>query len=836
MKGLLNLLTLLAALLNLTTGCGLSGRGTGSRLLRLGAALAHQRLSSGSTAGGLAAVSAALGGSSGGTVLGGITSLSGGGLGDGLVNVASALTASRATTGLHARPGALRAHLGGGSQGSVLTDLKELAVQRLHASVSSGGSGSGTNSPVSGQQLGAGLVQTAQMASGGFLVAASTASNTATGIRTQLGRTPIGNIAGTVASPGSGTLLGVPSSQGTRPGASGVIPGAYPHQRPGQDLQNMGQMHGGGSFGAVNTVINTATSTGGHFVGSTARNVAGVPANPAGVGTLATLASGISESSSTVVASSGLREGPRAGPGARGTVPTAGTRGNFPGVPGTPSPGLGLPASVNPGQILRQSVQQSRQLVTGGLLTAAAATSNGATGLAENLGGNAIPINMAVVPRPGAGVPLGAPSGETRPGSSGVSPGVGAEGAGLGGAFPGNVGPLAETGLQGSSLSPGLIPAQIQSGSGANHVPGLEQGPTPNSQALGVTNIAVDSATLRSAARMGLQTIGSTTERILGVNSRDNAAVPGVGTPTAGIGGSPNGVLSGPGIQPGRNIVQGLGQGASQMSQVVNRAISEGSSAALHTTTSLGVHTTGSSRSLQGIASTLTGAASGVGAPIGGFGPGPNGPTSGWNPGQSAQPNSQPRGGGSFLSVSSSRQSSSSYHAQMVGTSGTSSLGSLPTSPGGGGSGSVVTSGGGNLLGAILRAGTGGAPQSSLEAVGAGGLGVAGSSVASGTLSSNVVSEVGQQQQLPPRTRIGPAAAAGIAMGTIAGTIALSALGTGIANAIHSSGVRGGHRTGGCPGVRRCSSGCGRRRRSVPLSKVPAEVLNRIPTNFDRLY
>lgn len=245
-----------------------------------------------------------------------------------------------------------------------------------------------------------------------------------------------------------------------------------------------------------------------------------------------------------------------------------------------------------------------------------------------------------------------------------------------------------------------------------------------------------------------------------------------------------------------------------------------------------------STQTSQGVTTSLRGALSGTGTSIEGMGPGTSGANPGWSPGQApaqrAQPNSQTPSGGSFLSVTSSSHSSSSYHARV---SGTSSLSGLPTRPNGGGSGLGVPNGGGNLLEGIIAAGTGGVPQAVPGTVGGSGMSVHGSSSTSGSVSSSVISAagIGQHPQLPQRKRMSDAAVAGLALGSVAGAVALTAIGATLASAAHSGRFGGGTRLGGCSGGG-CSRGCGRKRRSLPQSKVPAEVLNSIQTNFDRQY
>lgn len=87
---------------------------------------------------------------------------------------------------------------------------------------------------------------------------------------------------------------------------------------------------------------------------------------------------------------------------------------------------------------------------------------------------------------------------------------------------------------------------------------------------------------------------------------------------------------------------------------------------------------------------------------------------------------------------------------------------------------------------------------------------------------------------------------AAIGLGVSGGVLALGALTAAIASAVQNSqrnrqGKPGSNvvrPAGGCRGCpsQPCRNGPGRHRRSIPESKVPAEVLESIPMNFERLY
>lgn len=95
----------------------------------------------------------------------------------------------------------------------------------------------------------------------------------------------------------------------------------------------------------------------------------------------------------------------------------------------------------------------------------------------------------------------------------------------------------------------------------------------------------------------------------------------------------------------------------------------------------------------------------------------------------------------------------------------------------------------------------------------------------------------------PHRHRAGklsPQSAAAIGLGVAGSALAFGALAAGIVSAVqqHQRGAKlGGTRTGcvGCQSTP-CVGNCGRKRRSLAISKVPSEILDGIPVNFERLY
>lgn len=119
-----------------------------------------------------------------------------------------------------------------------------------------------------------------------------------------------------------------------------------------------------------------------------------------------------------------------------------------------------------------------------------------------------------------------------------------------------------------------------------------------------------------------------------------------------------------------------------------------------------------------------------------------------------------------------------------------------------------------------------------------------------GTGTSGSVSRPGRpgtQLRKPPK-KLSKEEAAAIGLGVAGGAFALGALAASIANAVQIrkrqqkeaaaiAAAAGGGRS--CPGCKptTCVGNCGgRKRRSIPASKVPAEVLDNIPMNFEHLF
>lgn len=660
MKGLLNLLAVLAALLSLTRGCGLrQGGSRGQALLRLSQALGSGRLTTGSSGGVLAStLSSALGGGPGGRLLGGLGSLPSGSLSGALLSGAGGLDSSSATPGL----GALATRLGGGTGGSVLLGLGKLAATGLGADGSSGAIGSSSTMAVSGQQLRQSILQNGQVAARGFLLATDASTSTASSIGRHIGGSSITTTADSVGSLGRGALLGVVSSEGTRPSTSGVSPGGTPLQGVGHVSHQLGQATSSGSLVASSMVTNSATTLAGQLLGNAPEPAPGVIPNLGG----------------SVPVSAALN----------------GNRG-----------------PVSNGVVTGPSLLESRQQGQGHLLSSQQITTVSGGGLPGAGGGAA---NLAA----DLGAPFGGTSGPNLP-----------------------------------SDAPGL-------------------------------NVVSSGA---------------------GISSRTSSIV------------TSNGATS------GINIGQRLGpEGQPQpISQVSSGQSFSAASAAHHSAATMGVH---------------------LGADSVG-----NGGNMGQVPGQGPHPTNQVPSGGSVVSVShsSSSHSSSSWHARFQGNPQGQISGSVPSpgggAPGGGypigagGPGSTGSAGGGSLLQAIAAAGTGRATVGGLGSVPAVGLGGLSSSGTSAVGSSSVTSAVAGYPPQRPVIKPSPAATAGIALGVLAGTLAVGAIGSGLAGAIQSGVIGGGRRGGGCSGGG-CRSRCGRKRRSVPESKVPAQVLDSIPMNFKLRY
>lgn len=177
----------------------------------------------------------------------------------------------------------------------------------------------------------------------------------------------------------------------------------------------------------------------------------------------------------------------------------------------------------------------------------------------------------------------------------------------------------------------------------------------------------------------------------------------------------------------------------------------------------------------------------------------------------------------------------------------------------GAGSPTANTPGGaaGEALGPSLSSNGLASPAGTVGGGGPGGLSPAPSSgtgrepnLSGGTGTSGSVSRPGRpgtQLRKPPK-KLSKEEAAAIGLGVAGGAFALGALAASIANAVQIrkrqqkeaaaiAAAAGGGRS--CPGCKptTCVGNCGgRKRRSIPASKVPAEVLDNIPMNFEHLF
>lgn len=870
MKGLLNLLTVFAALLSLTTGCGLRSSGLARQgLAQLGTALATRHLAAGSAGGTLAsAVGAALAGSRRGSLLGGLTRMSGGNLATSLLTAGTGITSSITTSGQ------------GGAGRALLADLGNLAADRLRNRGSSGGILSGSTITGSAQQLGQGL----QMASG-FVMAAGATSSTATGFRTHLGGSSVANTVGQ----GAGVLPGGAVSGGIAPSEPGVSPGISPLEGVGPTAPRMGQA----SLVTTNAVTNSATTIMTQLGANSARNGLGLAAGP--------VAGALSGASGP--GSSGVGTGPGVLPGVPGVSPG----GDLLGGIGTTSPGgVVAPGSsggstfpANPGQVVGQAMRQTHQTVSHGLVRAVGTAVTAGTAATGNLGVNTVGNLLGRVPNMGDGVTHGgAPMQGSGLGSSGVGSGVtqGPEaqgalyGPGPGGALQNGNGALATLGLNDGSLSTGSVSGSNNLVSATSILAGRQQvraqvlGGQQRSPMLGGTPRIGGGTAGNPAAGSGAQIGGSSRHNLLatvsslsgGVSPGDALVVSPRGPTTSGvtsgvvrgafgtlggvdmdgrgfngaIGSGPSGSAPGSGVPGGVNTGTVLGQSAQEISQAVGGGIFAPGATGGNPAPGLGVHPGRSpGQHLQGTATSVSSTSSFGATPSGTSSLSFSGTGSGGNlrqvSGQDTQPISHGPRQGSVVSVTTSRHSASSFHAQIVrhnqGHLDSALPGRESGRPGVGypsgaiGQGTTGTEGGGGLLGTIVAASTGGGAASSPGSVPTVGLGGLNSNVATVVGSSGTMSGITQHNQIPKRRRIDGGTAAGIAIGSLASALAIGAIGAGIAGVINSGSGAGPRRAVGCSGGG-CSSGCGRKRRSVPQSKVPAEALNNIPTNFDRLY
>lgn len=869
MKKLVNLLTVLAVLLTLTEGCGLRASGNrGPSLLQLGQVLSGgSRLTPGATGGVLtSAVVSALGASSVGHSMNGLSTLRGSGLSSGLVTGTSGLGSTGGGSVLQAGLRALGAGLESGAGGSLLAGIEKYAEARLRTTGSTGGSGPGPRIPVSGGTtglLGQGLQQTGQAFGGGVLLATSNTARSETHMRGQIIGTPEGRPLDVPGNQRGGLIGGVGSIGGVlpasdlansegSPGAIGGIPGIIqpvgggirglrPAGLPegasmgsssstssisvsgistapglGQPVQQMGQGLGRGPVGAAGIATSSTVSSAAHFSTRTIGRYTGSAANPNGGAP-----GGGNPSGGGILPSSGAVSG-------QGSVPIASPIAGLLGGAGNdvPSPGAlqvggstglrehssRISASVTnsmrePGQPSQQS-GQAVPLPVG----ASSTLINSAASTATQFGRSVLGISAS---QNAGGIVSSTISGSVLPGSNEAVPGLGSSpGAGNGGNSVTRLGGIHPGGFGGGSPSSGGVSASVLTASGTTVVQGqvLGQPLQQPSPALRPAHVGTSGGLIRSTVSSAVQVAGSSTGRLLGTSGSLYSGATSLGSPSGG--GRPGSSETVSGIILG----QGRGPGGQQIGRMSSGQSFSAVSAAQHSTASMGTH-------LHGTAIT-------------------NGPNTGDVTGQDTQPNIQAPSGGSVVSVSTSSHSSSSWQAGYVANSQGRLGGSLPIPGGGGpgggypsvpsGPGSTTAGGGGHLLHAIIAAGTRGTTvggPGSIPAVALGGLSSSGTSVAG---SSAVIPGPAQPVQKPRGRGPSGAAAAGIALGAMASALALSAIGAGVAGAIQS-GRAGRVSSGGCPRSG-CRSACGRKRRSVLPSKVAAEVLDSIPMSFERQY
>lgn len=885
MKGLLNLLAVLATLLSLTTGCGLRGGGNGGQgLLRLGQVLRSGHLATGGAGGVLAtAMGAALGGGTRGRLLSGLTTAQTGSLAGALASGAVGLGSNSGTSGLEAGLGVLGGRLGGGTRQDLLVGLGKLAAARLGAGSSSAVVGSGSSVGISGQQLQQGLLQSGQVAAG-YLMAASATSNTATGMRTQLAGSTVTNTVSAIANQASGAPVTVLPSGGSRPSLGGVIPGGSPLQGLGQGAQHMGQAMSRQSLLTTSTVTQSLSGFGTQRAGNPGTYPQGtIQSHPGG-----SPISGPTIGNSGP-GSNGVGAGLGRGQEGLGALSTSGTSGDLSGVLGTTARG------VHQGPGVLQGVQRTSQVVGAGVLQTSHAVANAAEGFGANLISNTISNTQGRVPGQGDGVSFnGATNGGSRMGSDGIQSGLGRgqgpQGAvygadGLGGLQNGR-GDLSAGRPHGAGPSTG---APV-SGTGILAGQGLAQGTNQIGQGLG------GAPTDRGSALL-LSTGGITTQMTRHSETTSLNVASGIGGATGSA--APGGVMEQGASEPvsGARVtaVRGLLQNTHQIGQTLGGRTNGNRGGILQSTAGLATHTAGSTvATALNVATSLAGVPSGA-APGTGYGPGSSAPGPGSNllqgagrgapqvgvplggtligssgaaqqsttsigtqmsggfpggspgegPAQGTEPMSQGPGGMTHMTVSTSSHSASSWRSQthVIRGSAVNSMGGLPSLAGNGpndgapsgGSGfsATGTNSGTNLLGAIVTASTGGHPVGVPATVPSPAVGGIVSSGASVPVPNSAISGISQHTQIQRRRKIDGATVAGIALGSVASAIALGAIGAGIAGAINSGTGNGGRTINGCGGG--CPRRCGRKRRSVSQSKVPAEVLNSVPMDFNRL-
>lgn len=703
----------------------------------------------------------------------------------------------------------------------------------------------------------------------GYLVAAGATSNTATGMRTHLAGSTITNTVGAIANQPSGAPVPVLSSGGSRSSPGRVIPGGSPLLGPGQGAHHMGQAISRQSLTTTSTVTESVSGFGEQLAPNSGTYLQGTNTSPAG---------GSPVAGPTIRNSGPGSNGVGAGTGSEGlgALPTAGTGGDVLGVLGTTARGR----PQGPGVL--QGVQQSSQLVGAAVLQTSGAVTNTAGGLGANLISNTISNPQGGVPGQRGRVPLGgAANGGSIIGSDGIQSGLGRG--------PGPQGPVYGAGALGG----------LQNGHGAHSAgtrilagQGMPLGTSPNGQGLRGSTIDRDSAILQSRGAIRTQMTGHSETTLLDVASGIGGAS-GSTAPGGSMGQDASGPVSGAMVSAG----QGLLQNTHLISQTLGGGTNGNGGGVLQSTAGLATRTAGSNvATALNVATSLSGIPGGA-APGTGYGPGsrapgpgnnllqgpgqgtpqvglplggtfigssssaqhsttsigtqmseslPGGSPGGQGPTQGTQPMRQGSGGMTHMTVSASSHSASSWRSRthVIRGSAVNSGGAFPSLPGNtpsdmgpnGGSGfsSTGTNSGANLLGAIAAAASTGGHSvggpATVPSAGLSGLVSSGASVAG---SSSAISGTAQHRQLQQRRKIDGATVAGIAIGSVASALALGAIGAGIAGAINSGMGTGGRTISGCGGG--CPRSCGRKRRSVSQSKVPAEVLNNVPMDFNRL-
>lgn len=815
MKALLNLLTVLAAWLNLTTGCGLTARRHATAgLLQLGQTLAGNSLGGGGVAGNVVTgLGAALVRNAQGRLLDRIGSINVGSLTSGTSSVISGSGSSVAGSG--GNPGLLigqglhnagQAFAGGlviatsntASSTRFGGSIRDNSARNVGVSVSQHGGlpgGLPSGLPIGGVLPGGTLTVSSVPGSGGGPGPLAEGARPASGLLPgSLGLLPTGGLPGSVSSHRSVSSSSISTSAVNTIGTLGQAP------------QQTNQPLGTGPLGPGSVPINSAAGSVAQLAAQTTGNFLGVTANLNGGHSGSEAPNGVSGLSPT----GSVPAGRATVSGLINAVDSLGGTGGGPssvGVPVLSNPGTGTNAGPGLGQPLQQRGQTLGRLSVG----AGVATINAATASAVQIAHNSGRSFLGVVPSP-----------------NGIGPSVGAPTGGIG-------------------------PALNGAGTGTIPVQGLGQTLPQNSQTLGGVPTGAGTATIHSALSSATQITRTSMGNIQGISSTLNNAGTGVGNPTGGGRPDSNGAGLGIGVANGVGLVGALGgltsgglDGGVSSSGAVSNSINSASGinqgqvpgqGGLPTSQQLGGATLVSGSTTQHLTTSMTTHEAG------------NTAGNGLNPGQAprhgTQPVSQGPSGGSFVSVSSSSRSESRWGAQYVANSQGNTGNGLPGLSGGSpgvqypsGNSAPGTPGSGaerRLLAAIVAAsngrgsmsGPGTSPQGVLQGISSSSTTVSGSHAAI----SGIAQHVPQQE----RKKMHPAAAAGIALGALSGALSIGVIGAGIAGALQSGALGGGRRMGGCPGGG-CRSGCGRKRRSVSQSRVPAEVLNNIPMDFDRLY